>query len=183
MSLAFAVDVVSVSFSRPSPSAPPLDHSSATTQLLTYHASPAGLWVITRLSLLARQQSGGLFRKDCVFRLFAAAATVLDSCDLRPYLLPMLHALYRFADSPPLNSSQAAADLKRLAQQTIDALRKNSTSEDFIMAYSHVRKVVTEIRAARKKWVDILFARFCIVLGWAGSVGGRHLSECCRPRR
>ncbi|XP_036433359.1 small subunit processome component 20 homolog [Colossoma macropomum] len=113
---------------------------------------PSVLWVIKKLSLLAKREAADTpkvpLKRTCVFKFLGALAVDLGKERLGPYLTIIIAPLYRELDSTYADQDPT---LKNLAQELIELLKKLVGLEKFSLAFAAVQKEATQRRALRKK--------------------------------
>ena len=106
-------------------------------------------WAFHRLSYMAR--AAGSLRRLAILRFFHAAFQSLPLEYLLPYLLSVLHPVFRLANTAPASSHPAAQTVKDSATELLERLQQQVDSSVFLPLYSAVRGGVLELRRGRKE--------------------------------
>ena len=106
-------------------------------------------WAFHRLSYMAR--AAGSLRRLTILRFFSAAFNTLPLQALLPYLLSVLHPIFRLANTEPASSHPAAQTVKDNATALLERLQQQVDSAVFLPLYSAVRGGVLELRRGRKE--------------------------------
>ncbi len=104
-------------------------------------------WIFRRLSYMARKEEG--HKKRVIFQWFAAMVTQLD--DVTPYLISMLNPLYRVVDNKDTAHSASEREIRILANEVVNMIKKKVGTMPFLKAYEFVRDRVSKVRGERKE--------------------------------
>jgi len=104
-------------------------------------------WLFTRLSYMCRRDDG-IRMRESIFRFFATVCSQLPPDSFAPFLLSVVHPLYRLT----ANAASARAEESELcsfASSVLQLVQGRVGSRLFLPVYSHVRASVAAQRKAR----------------------------------
>ena len=104
-------------------------------------------WVFHRLSYMSRQP--GHVKRVAILSFFRHAIQQLQVAVYSPYLLPLLHSLFRLANQADYNEQSAA--VKAAAGELLEELQQKVGSAVFLPYYNVVRGGVMEVRRERRE--------------------------------
>ena len=105
-------------------------------------------WTFHRLSYMARQP--GHVKRLSILRFFRHVVESLDYAVWAPYLLPLLHALFRLANAPDYNAESAVVK-EQAAVLMEDVQGRVGGGGVFLAYYNAVRGGVMEVRRERRE--------------------------------